>query len=322
MSSYIKRSVKYIVGQALFAYFYIRHLLPVWLFLNRRSRRLYQKHPQELNDVQKRIIRDLQERGAAATHIDELFPGENLLPRFQAYASELEKNAKTKGTKPYLRYFFDPVPTLDFSNPLFSFAVRPQIVDTVNGYLDVWSEFYFFVMNKSLPVGDSVMPKKSQRWHRDFEDKKMCKVFLYLSDVDEHSGPFIYAEESHYGKRFGRTCSQKPPLGAYPPAEDIEEKIPAAVMKTYTGPAGTIIFCDTSGIHRGGYATQKERLMLTLGFRTAASPSETRYRLPEGFEKEIHKKISYPPARAALVVRKNSPALKLFKRCVSVPEYY
>ena len=47
--------------------------------------------------------------------------------------------------------------------------------------------------------------------------------------------------------------------------------IPPEAIKTFTGKAGTMIFCDTSGLHQGGYATGKERIMSTFGYYSHAS---------------------------------------------------
>lgn len=319
----MKQKIKYILGVLVTAYFLIRHIWPVWFYiLNRRARRLYRNHSSGLDLVQKRIIRDLKEKGVAVTHLDELFPGERLLPVFQDYVARFEEQAKSKGSKPFLKYFWKPVPEVGFSNPFFRFALHARVIDIVNGYIGMFCQFYFLVLNRTLPVGKDILPTKSQRWHRDFEDKKMCKMFLYLSDVDQGAGPFIYTEESHYGQRFGGAFPQQPPLGSYPPTEEVEKRIPCEAMKMYTGPAGTLIFCDTSGLHRGGYATTKDRVMFTAGYRTPASPSETRYRLSEGALESADSKKLRPAARAALVVRPHSFAFKLFKRFVEVPEYY
>lgn len=304
-------------------YFSVRHAWPVWYaVLNRKARRIYRAHPTTLDAVQQRIVRDLKEKGIAITHLDELFPGERFLSVFQKYVADNEGQAKTKGTKPFLKYFFDPVPEVDFSDPFFRFASSSRILDIVNAYIGMCAQFYFISLNRTLPVEKGMLPKKSQRWHRDFEDKKMCKMFIYLTDVDEEAGPFIYVERSQFGKRFGKKFPQQPPLGSYPPTEEVEQSIPSEVMKTYTGLVGTIVFCDTSGLHRGGYATAKERVMFTAGYRTEASPSETRYRLSDSAKKEAETLPTDSIVRNTLVVRPNSFALKLFKRWTDIPEYY
>ena len=42
-------------------------------------------------------------------------------------------------------------------------------------------------------------------------------------------------------------------------------------MKTFTAPKGTIIFCNTSGFHRGGFATESPRVLATVTYCSPAS---------------------------------------------------
>jgi hypothetical protein len=40
---------------------------------------------------------------------------------------------------------------------------------------------------------------------------------------------------------------------------------------TFTAPKGTIIFCNTCGFHRGGFATGKPRVLATFTWDSPAS---------------------------------------------------
>lgn len=88
---------------------------------------------------------------------------------------------------------------------------------------------------------------------------------------------------SQFGGRYGHLFPQRPPSGIYPPAGAVEELVKEADIKYCTGRAGTVIFCDTSGLHKGGYATGAERIMFTDGFQSEAGPRPIRYNKPEGF---------------------------------------
>ena len=45
-----------------------------------------------------------------------------------------------------------------------------------------------------------------------------------------------------------------------------------------TGPAGTVIFCDTAGFHRGGFARTKPRiLMISTYLRESARKGKRRF---------------------------------------------
>lgn len=52
---------------------------------------------------------------------------------------------------------------------------------------------------------------------------------------------------------------------------EIEERIPEDEIETCLCSRGTLLFCDTSGFHRGGYAIRKERLLAHWTYASAAS---------------------------------------------------
>ena len=42
-------------------------------------------------------------------------------------------------------------------------------------------------------------------------------------------------------------------------------------MKTFTGPKATLLFCNTSGFHRGGHSTTSPRVLATATYSSPAS---------------------------------------------------
>jgi hypothetical protein len=65
----------------------------------------------------------------------------------------------------------------------------------------------------NLPSGNGEEPTSSQMWYRDFEDRRVFKVFVYLTDVDESNGPMSYLSGSQPGGRYGLIFPTPPPLG-------------------------------------------------------------------------------------------------------------
>ena len=45
----------------------------------------------------------------------------------------------------------------------------------------------------------------------------------------------------------------------------------ADAIKTFTAPRGTVILCNTSGLHRGGFSTAKPRVLATATYCSPAS---------------------------------------------------
>ena len=254
---------------------------------------LWSKEGAVFNVVERRIIQDLTNYGIAMAHCDELFPGENIFEELKKCTGKLRvekqnmNSSEEKLSKPFLTNLFEPTPFINFENPFHCFAAHPNIVNIVNGYFEMYAKLYYLTLNLTTPVDASKEAIASQRWHRDPEDRKMCKVFLYLNDVDESAGPFMYLTKSRYGLKYGALFPQKPPIGVYPDAAILEKAIAKEDIKICTGRAGTIIFCDTSGLHKGGYAIQKERIMFTAGYRTNGAVTPNRIRYPKEYPQKL-----------------------------------
>lgn len=258
----------------------LRMWLPFWKVLNRRSRRLFFASPTHLSPVQQRLVEELQRTGIAITHLEDLFPGQPFLADMRASAERLRPHAQPSTKKTFLTQLLERFPVLTLQDPFVRFALSDEVLGAVNGYLELWSKLYYYTLNITSPVPVGEEARQSQRWHRDPEDRKMCKVFIYLNDVGKEAGPFQYVRGSIRGGRWGRIFGQRPPHGFYPPEGALERIVPPSEVQMCTGRAGTVVFADTSGLHRGGYATGAERMMSTIGFVSEASPRGVFFRLP------------------------------------------
>lgn len=266
------------------AYHAIRRAWPIWFYiLNREARRVYRENVRALNDIQKNVVERLKKDGIATVSLAQLFPEyswhQELFSLFQKmYAEKKEAGfLQQKERKAHLTYLLGAVPVIDLQNRFLQFSFHPKILGIINGYMGMCSKLQTIELNVTKPMPRGAGAIASQRWHRDPEDKKMCKMFLYLNDVDEQAGPFIYVPQSHYGGKWRRLFPQDPPAGVYPPDGAVERVVPQEEIRVCTAPAGTLIFCDTSGLHKGGYATAKERFMFTIGFASQACVSPPKF---------------------------------------------
>jgi hypothetical protein len=267
-------------------YFSIRTTPFVWRMLNREGISLLEKSNPALSQEQTRLIEELKKNGIAVTTLDTLFPGKNMLQTLVSYSKTLNSDEAEQGKKKFLRKYWDRYPLFDLKNPFVKMTLDTTVVDVINGYMNMYTKLKYYDLALTIPMPAGSEAVQSQRWHRDPEEKKICKIFVYLNDVDETTGPFTYVYQSNHDGKWGHLFPQKPPEGVYPADGAVEKAIPAEDIKVMTGKAGTVIFCDTSGIHKGGYATGKERLMFT-GFFAAQSYSEKPYySFPEGFDVE------------------------------------
>lgn len=285
-------------------YYFIRTIYPVWLhLLNREGRVLYRKYPPPLDEVQGRIADRLSRDGIAVTNLSELFPDSpNLLAELQAYVANLRQRAKVVVDKPFLSTLLGAYNNRDrpirFEDPLVKLILHKRMLDIVNTYMQMFTKLSYFTLDVTTPVAPDSSRIKSQRWHRDPEDIKLCKVFVYFSDVSEDSGPFTFVTHSHRGGRWEKVFFQPVPQRVHPSENDVKQAIPAGDIRICTGQAGTVIFCDTSGIHRGGFALEHERIMSTAAYLSSASFVPTLYYLTD--EAKDRSVKLHPAARFAV----------------------
>ena len=54
-------------------------------------------------------------------------------------------------------------------------------------------------------------------------------------------------------------------------ADELAEHVRPDQVRTFTATKGTIIFCNTSGLHRGGFVEAKPRVLATATYCSPAS---------------------------------------------------
>ncbi|MFZ2887242.1 MAG: phytanoyl-CoA dioxygenase family protein [Minisyncoccia bacterium] len=268
-------------------YFMVRNAWPVWYtVLNRDARSHFAAHRPILSETQKKILTDLQRDGIAFSSLDELFPGENKLEELQAFMRSLPQPEQSRARKQFLLPFFERSPKIDNKNPFFKLALSKTMLDVVNSYDNMWRRLNYMALDETLPVGDAA-PTHSQRWHRDPEEKRQMKFFLYLNDVDSEAGPFTYVRGSQFKGPLGALYPAKPPEGSYPPHGGVEETVDQEKILSATGKAGTVIFCDTAGLHRGGHAKSKHRLMFTAFYPSDKWTDKKTYTVSDELKNDI-----------------------------------
>lgn len=272
-----------------YPYCAIRASWPMVRLLNREGIAKFRTHRPTLTPVQERIVRDLKTQGIALAHLDELFPHESLLPTFQEYFRSHKDSAKTGSKKTFLRFLLKEInPTLDFDNPFVKLGIRPEVLAIVSEYMEMWPKFDFYSINVTLPMPAGEHASGSQRWHRDPGEKRIVKMFVYVNDVDENTGPFMAVRFSHEGGKWRNLFPPRADDGWYPPDGGVENSPAKNDILTCTGRAGSLVFCDTTTLHKGGFATKKERWMATLSYAAKNSFSHpVKYRRPENFEEKI-----------------------------------
>ena len=248
---------------------------------NRASRKSFTGQRPALDELQERIVSELAADGYSLLTFPELFPGDEwqaVQEQAASFVADTEAGLAGEGESLRVR------PGKEFVVRLHSYDVElgpddawfracasHRMLDVANTYLGLWSKLEYVDMWYSVPQPVDADRISSQRWHRDFNDKHLLKAFLYLVDVDEETGPFQYVPGSAPGGRYADAWPWKPLGENYPPENELEKRIPEDGVRTFTGPKGTFLFCNTSGFHRGGFATAKARVLATCTYSSPAS---------------------------------------------------
>ena len=254
------------------------------LLANRASRRRYAQAEPVLDDVQQGVLERLREEGYASLPLSELAPDTGVWQDLEADAARFvaeteaglanereggESALRRRAGKEFLVRKYSWGVELGFDDPWVRLGTNPRLLDLANAYLEMWSKLEYVDVWYTPPAGADDR-RSSQRWHRDFNDRHLLKAFIYLVDVDEETGPFEYVPRSAPGGELDRLWPWKPLGDNYPPEDEFAKQLDGRSV-TFTAPKGTIIFCNTSGFHRGGFATGKPRALATLTWDSPAS---------------------------------------------------
>lgn len=245
-------------------------LLWRWL-INGRSTLAYRRDPSQLTGEAARVLADLDRDGVAVTSVDAL-------PQLRPAYDELRAAAlalptpERRGEKDFNAMLLgEDQLAFDPASIFVRIALAEPILDIANGYFEMHTRLrYFNVWRTRKSEGAA---KQSQLWHRDHEDRLILKLFIYLEDVDADGGPFSYARGTH-------------PKGNPPDVEWFDESgvrrttdeqmarsVPRDRWFSAVGKAGTLIFADTRGYHKGGYVRVGSRFMYNCMWTSRMSQS-------------------------------------------------
>ncbi|MBV8704846.1 MAG: hypothetical protein JO118_14170 [Acetobacteraceae bacterium] len=140
---------------------------------------------------------------------------------------------------------------------VLALASDPRVLRVVTAYLGCRPTLSSIGIRWSFPAAGE-RAAGVQRFHRDPDDWRFLKLFVYLTDVDAGSGPHEFVAGSH--RTAGRVLERPYAM------EEIEPRYGPQSVRRIEGPRGTSFFADTYGIHRGAVPTTGARLILQLQY--------------------------------------------------------
>ncbi len=108
----------------------------------------------------------------------------------------------------------------------------------------------------SFPADGSA--QEAENFHRDVDDWKFVKFFLYLSDVDIESGPHFFVKSSHKSTKFLKIRRISD--------EEVAEAFSKDQVLCMEGKTGDAFMEDTFGLHKGLPPTKNRRLLLQVEY--------------------------------------------------------
>jgi len=244
----------------------LRRFYPIWLARNWRGVLRQQARPVPLSETQQEALEALRRDGVVRIELN----AEDYASDFKElhnYTKDTLKFAFQGSRKTFFAHLWKDNEVLP-THPYVKFALGFWPI--ANAYLGSYSKLYACrgFLAHVMPKG--TFPTFSQLWHRDHEDRRVLKVFLYMNDVGNSTGPFWYLKGSHRGGQYGKLFPLKflPPLTPRMTDAEFIPKVSGDDLLKFTGSKYTLILADTMGLHKGGYCTEKSRIMLMAGFCT------------------------------------------------------
>lgn len=270
-----------------------------------------------LNAAGVRVARDLKANGIAFANFSEFFEPTFLdkvgdaFNGFRDAFNAKRGNEELKGKEVFLDTIHK-AHTFQTNDPVSEYLAAPTFAAISCKYMDMVPRYVgsSFWHTKPAPSDNRAY---SQMWHRDYNDRRLVKIFLYLNDVGDQNGYFEHITGTHaYGSQ-GKSFDQIGPDGyrAYPDQQAIEKlandagtlklsEVPAnrrfgdaapwhgkIKVVQCQGSAGTLIFADTFGLHRGGYVKQGHRDMIMSTYSTNYNVHKPHFSVTKEFAADL-----------------------------------
>jgi hypothetical protein len=167
-----------------------------------------------------------------------------------------------------------------FAPHALAFAMHPRVLSVVAEFIGAAPTLLRLGAWRSVPAP----PQKfgPHIFHRDKDDFRACKLFLYLTDVGPEDGPHVFVRRSHDPAQVkAHLTANGMPSDLVTPLFEASGRQHADVIPQIFGPlvteihgkAGTAFLECTYGYHRGKMPTRKNRIVLEAVYGTVPFPT-------------------------------------------------
>ncbi len=228
-----------------------------WAVNQRYDRRLreHRDHLAPLPPMQQRLLDTVSTSGVAITSLDMLgLPGiSSLKDSLARLAAGLAAHPSTE-TSPVRSSRAELLQELD----VWQWGLREDVLDLVEGCLQLPARYYGADVRRELANGQQATVRQ---WHRDIEDHRVFRVFVWIDDVGPMDGAFEWIPR----ELTGDTTRALHYVAGYKTEDQIANVVAPTLWKKADGPRWTAILADTHSVfHRAGTPRNKDRYSVTF----------------------------------------------------------
>ncbi|NNL86522.1 MAG: hypothetical protein HKP27_12760 [Myxococcales bacterium] len=235
---------------------------------------------------QARAVDELRREGLHQTHFEALLGDD--FARFRRaslslfdtpeFTRQIARRKSRSGVKWYVVRGLGIAGRVRVPPALAKVFLSDRILGIVNAHLGLASRLHYIDVWHNFPVDRDEPSISSETWHGDHEDKRLVKVILYLDDVGADDGPFCFVRRTHEMGALRSECAVSPGQAARPKSEFLSSARGLEHAEVCCGTRGTLLFCDSSGLHRGGRSIRRARVVATATYVSdTAIDRRTRY---------------------------------------------
>ncbi len=272
-------------------YYRARFSLKNWQKTNKNAQKLLLMDPPSLSSTQHQAIDNLNQNGIHQTTLNKYITNfdfnelkrdvRNLLES-NIIQEQINSRCSYHAGKWYVVRAFGFKRKVSMPTSLANLLLSDAIIDTVNSYFGLYGRLVYCDIWHNIARYDHEPMLDSEQWHRDHEDKRLLKIILYLSDVEQSNGPLEYIHGTQPGGDHEMLFSNDPPYSSCASEEQIREKISSSQFYNCVGKSGSLVFFDARGLHRGGRAVSSPREVVVATYATdACIDNSTKYNLAD-----------------------------------------
>lgn len=237
-----------------------------------------------MTELQQSLVKEVKENGIAISSIEALFDRPTLdmynegVKFFNGFLSAphiidrcnkiAQGNPIRDKNKPYEITHYEYIKrAIGLENPIVRMYMSELFIDMAEAFHGV-SPRVRNIVTWVHPQNPQKTETNSQVWHRDQEDWEIFKVFITFSDIGPNNGPTQYVKKTQHGGEYqditNNMNGQSTSTFKFP--------IPEEEIVSCEGRAGTVIFMNTNGLHKGGLVKEGVRCLSQANFLKPTAP--------------------------------------------------